>query len=99
MNINELELRYGDCTVKKLTGGILSSAMRNLTKFRYAGNPLGAIHVTGRFGCPIGDIMMNGASQRWYFTPDGQDPYNERNSAAELMSDVRAFIASNYVSE
>jgi hypothetical protein len=92
--MNELELRYGDCTVKRLSGGTLSAAMKNLEKFHYAGTALGLIRVTGQFGCPVGEIEKNSETGLWYFTPEGQDPYSERDSAAKLMGDIRAFVAS-----
>jgi hypothetical protein len=93
MNISELELRYGDCTVKKLTGGFLSGAMRNLIKFRYAGTPLGTIRVTGQFGRPVGEIEYTRDSDCWSFTPEGESTYPPRYSASELMSDIKELLA------
>lgn len=94
MNIQELELRYGDCTVKRLSGGTLNAAMRNLEKFRYAGTPLGVIRVTGELCYPVGEIEKNRETGKWYFTPDGQDPFSERDSAAGVMADIKAFLVS-----
>lgn len=95
--MNEMELRYGDCTVKKLSGGTLSASMRNLEKYRYAGTPLGTIRLTAEFGRPVGVIEKNSETNRWYFAPEGEDPYAEREGAAGVMSDIRAFVASREV--
>lgn len=87
--MNELEIRYGDCTVKRLRGGTLNAAMKNLEKFRYAGTRLGVIRVTGEFGCPVGEIEKDPSTGLWRFCLDGFSPWLGRSSASELMRDIK----------